>query len=75
MEELLKKIVDILEKSRREDRLWSAKDVAYFFNVGDTTARQQIIADPGFPKAVKIGKTEKRYVPEEVKKFAERKRA
>lgn len=56
------------------ETLWELTDLCDFFKMGKTTINTKIIADPDFPKPIKIGKTRARYVPAEVKRFAERKR-
>lgn len=56
-----------------EDRLWAIGDLAAWLHVGESTA-YRLAADPGFPRCVQIGKTCRRWIPDEVKRWVERQR-
>lgn len=56
------------------EALWTAKNIAEFFQVGMTTAREKIIASPGFPRPVKVANTQSRWIPDEVTGWAKRQR-
>lgn len=57
-----------------KNTLWKIADIAEFFAMSRTTTEQKIISCPDFPRPFSINSTQPRWIPEEVIKFAERKR-
>lgn len=56
-----------------EDRLWTIGDVAAWLHVGEATA-YRVAADPAFPRSIRIAKSCRRWIPTEIKRWAERQR-
>jgi predicted DNA-binding transcriptional regulator AlpA len=56
-----------------DNRLWSVSDLAAWLAVAPATA-YRVAAEPGFPRSVRIGKSCRRWVPAEVKRWVERRR-
>lgn len=54
------------------ESLWTIQDVAVYFNIKPPTA-YKLVNRPNFPPAVIV--VDRRWVPEEVKKYALRQRA
>jgi predicted DNA-binding transcriptional regulator AlpA len=64
---------EMTNKPSPDDRLWSITDIAAWLHVADATA-YRVAASPTFPKSVRTGKACRRWIPAEVKKWAERQR-
>ena len=58
-----------------DDILWNMADVAEYFNTSKSTVGGRIVTRVDFPKPVVFEGFSRRWVPEEVKKWALRQRA
>lgn len=58
---------------RPQDALWELHDLAAWFGIGEATA-YRMASDPTFPKAVRPRPRVRRWVPEEVKRWASARR-
>jgi predicted DNA-binding transcriptional regulator AlpA len=56
------------------DRLWTIDDIGEYFRASSTSVYRRVVCKPDFPKAIKPEGFGRRWVPEEVKKWAMRKR-
>lgn len=74
-ETILFEMLTELKKLNNINRLWSIDDVADYFAMGRTTARNKIINNPSFPKPITIQNTLPRWEPEEVKAWAKTQRS
>lgn len=52
------------------EKLWTAAEIADYLNLSKSSVQSRIICKPDFPKAVKLPSGGRRWVPEEVKKWA-----
>ncbi len=55
---------------RRDEVLWTCKDVAAFLVLSYSHVRNRLIHQPGFPRARRIGGKTQRWLAEEVKEWA-----
>lgn len=74
--DLLRQILRALNdlNANQQEKLWTKAELLNYFSVGLTTLDCEIIANPTFPRPVKVSKS-LRWVPEEVKTWAVRNRA
>jgi len=56
------------------ERLWTIDDIGEYFRAGKDAVYRSVVCKPDFPKAIKPEGFGRRWVPEEVKKWAMRKR-
>lgn len=70
----LKKLTSAVESSR-VPRLWSAKDIAIYMGLALTTVEKKVVTHHDFPAAIlPTSERIKRYKPQEVMEWAERRR-
>lgn len=77
-EQLLKRMVSLMEKQQVPDDLWTKKHIASYLDLSPATVQQRIIKRDDFPRAVIIPSTEdggtKRWKKEEVMRWATKRR-
>jgi len=70
---LLNDILLELRRTNRHARLWSIHDVADYVGVSKSSA-YRIVAQPGFPKPLKLEGVSQRWKPAEVQAWADHRR-
>lgn len=71
----LKKLTSAVQ-SNAVPRLWSAKDIAIYMGLATSTVEKKVVTHHDFPVAIlPSGDRIKRYKPQEVMEWAERRRA
>ena len=71
---LLAEILAELKLANVKARLWNVGDVADYFLISNGSAHNRLLCKPNFLRAVKVAGIGRRWMPAEVKAFAERHR-
>ena len=57
-----------------EENLWDIENISLFFKTSASTVYRAIVCRPNFPRPIKVKGMHKRWVPQEVKEWAESQR-
>ena len=71
--EILSEILSELKRGNRNARLWDIHDVADYVGISNSAA-YRLVSKAGFPRAVKLEGVPQRWLPAEVRAFAERRK-
>jgi len=73
-DDLLADILAEIKRANRQARLWDVADIADYFKLSTSSVYNRLLCKPEFPKAIKIDGINRRWMPHEVKAYAERHR-